>query len=282
MKDLSHLKYFLGIEVARSGEDIYLSQRKYCLDIISECGLTGSSPVSTPMVENHKLVPDEGPMYGDVSRYRRLVGRLVYLALKRPELSYCAHILAQFMQAPRKAHWDAALRVVKYLKGSSGQGILLTANNDLHITAYSDAHWSTCPLTRKSLSSYVVLLGDSAISWKTKKQKRVSFSSAEAEYCAMTLATKQLLWLKKLLQSLGIVHKDSMKLVCDSKAALHIVSNSIFHERTKHILSVIVILYVMRSHQEILQLCMFEQQNNWQTYLLKRLEDNSSLTYLAS
>lgn len=139
------------------------------------------------------------------------------------------------MKAPRQAHWNAALRVVKYLKGSPGQGILLTANDDLHLTAYSDADWSKCPLTRKSLSSYVVFLGDSAISWKTKKQKRVSLSSAEAEYRAMTLATKELLWMKELLQSLGIGHSDPMKLVCDSKAALHIAANSVFHERTKHI-----------------------------------------------
>lgn len=112
MKDLGQLKYFLGIEVARGPDGIYLSQRKYCLDIIAECGLTGSRPFDTLIVQNHRLQSDKSHFYLNPSRYRRLVGRLVYLAMTLPELSYCVNILAQFMQAPRQAHWDAALQAV--------------------------------------------------------------------------------------------------------------------------------------------------------------------------
>ena len=115
------------------------------------------------------------------------------------------------------------------------QGILRSSTFDLRVTAYCDSDWGACPRTRRSLSSYVVLLGDSLVSWKTKKQDRVSLSSAEAEYRSMTAAVQELLWIKELLESIGISHHDSMKLICDSKSALHIAANLVFHEHTKHI-----------------------------------------------
>ena len=105
MKDLGPLKYILGIEVARSDAGIYLSQRKYALDIVSESGLLASKPATTPMEQNHKLATSEGAFFRDPEGYRRLVGRLVYLTYTRPELSYAVHILTQFMQHPRTKHW---------------------------------------------------------------------------------------------------------------------------------------------------------------------------------
>ncbi|XP_021739434.1 uncharacterized protein LOC110705810 [Chenopodium quinoa] len=116
MKDLGTLKYFLGIEVARSSSDLFLCQRKYTLDIISEAGLLGSKPVGFPMEQNHKLGLANGPLLDDPEPCRRLVGRLIYLVVTRPDLAYFVHILSQFMHAPRTGHWEAALRVVRYLK----------------------------------------------------------------------------------------------------------------------------------------------------------------------
>lgn len=159
----------MGIEVARANEGIYLSQRKYALDIVSECGLLGAKPADTPIEQNHNLARADGPYFSDPAKYRRLVGRLVYLAVTRPELSYGVHILAQFLQSPRQKHWDAATRLVRYLKGSPGQGILLSSRNDLKLSVYCDSDWAACPLTRRSLSGYIVMLGNSLISWKTKK-----------------------------------------------------------------------------------------------------------------
>jgi hypothetical protein len=144
-------------------------------------------------------------------------------------------MLAQFMQQPRLPHWDAAIRVVKYLKGNPGQGIFLRADCDLQLYAWCDSDWASCPLTRRSLSSWLVLLGNSPISWKTKKQHTVSRSSAEAEYRSLATTTCELKWLKELLSFLGVSHPRPMKVYCDSQAAMHIAANPVFHERTKHI-----------------------------------------------
>lgn len=235
MKDLGKLKYFLDIEVARGPEGMFLSQRKYALDIITEAGLLGCKPVSTPMEQNHRLLSDQGPLYKDPARFRRFIGRLVYLAITRPELCYSIYVLSQVMHKPRVVHWGAVVRVLKYLKGSPGQGIMLKAVSDLRVRTFCDSDWASCPNTRRSLSTYIVLLGDSPISWKTKKQDTVSHSSAEAEYMSMAAALREMKWLKCLLADMGIRHNTPIELFCDSKSALYIAANPVFHERTKHI-----------------------------------------------
>lgn len=203
MKDLGKLRYFLGIEVARSEEGMVLSQRKYTLDLIADVGLNNARPAATPVEQNHNLAADKSPLMPDPKQYRRLVGRLVYLANTRPELCYAIHLLSQFMKAPREDHWHAAIRVVKFLKGCPGQGILLSSNPDLEVSLYVDADWSNCRTSRRSLSAYVVFLGGSPVCWKTKKQKTVSLSSAEAEYRAMGSATKEAKWVINISKGLS-------------------------------------------------------------------------------
>jgi hypothetical protein len=242
IKDLGSLKYFLGIEVAHSPSGIFLCQRKYTLDILTECGMLGARPSPFPMEQQHKLTDDSGKPRTDPGKpianpgqYRRLVGRLVYLTITRPELCYSVHILSQFLQDPREKHWDAVMRVLRYLKGNPGQGTYLQCPSDLQLRAYCDSDYADCPTTRQSITGYFITLGGCPVSWKTKKQTTVSRSSAEAEYRAMASTTCELLWLRGLITSLGIPHTQSMELYCDNKAALYIAANPVFHERTKHI-----------------------------------------------
>lgn len=105
----------------------------------------------------------------------------------------------------------------------------------INLTGWCDYDFSACPLTRRSLTGWFVQLGNSPISWKTRKQDTISLSSAEAEYRAMIEVTKELKWLKELLQDLGFDHLEPMTIRCDSKSAIHISANPVFHERTKHI-----------------------------------------------
>lgn len=104
MKDLGKAKYFLGTEIARGPQGMFLTQRKYALDIIAEAGLLGCKPVATPMEQNHRLLSEEGQAYENPSRFRKFVGKLVYLAITRPELSYSIHVLSQVMHKPLTAH----------------------------------------------------------------------------------------------------------------------------------------------------------------------------------
>lgn len=146
MKDLGVLKYFFGVEVSQGNKGIFLCQRKYALDIAGETGLLGGKPASVPIEKNHRLAVSKESLMANPERYRRLVGRLIYSTITRPELSYCVHVLAQFMQNPRIDQWEAALKVVRYLKGNHGQGVLLLCDSNLRLTTYCDSDGVVVPL----------------------------------------------------------------------------------------------------------------------------------------
>ena len=170
--------------------------------------MTGSRPSDFSMEQHLRLRPKDGTLLPDPTIYRRLVGRLLYLTITRPNIQYAVNTLSQFMQSPYSSHLDAANRVLCYLKGSVGKGLFLSASSSLTLVGYVDSDWVGCPTTRRSTIGYFTMLGSSPISWKTKKQPTVSCSSAEAEYRSLAALTSKLQWLKYLLSDLGINHSN--------------------------------------------------------------------------
>lgn len=129
----------------------------------------------------------------------------------------------------------AALHLARYLKGTINVGLFYPCNNKLDLYAYTDADWGRCVFSRKSLTGYCCFIGKCLVSWKTKKQKTVSKSSAESEYRAMSETTGELVWLTNLLKDLQVRTSHSITLFCDNKAAQYIAANPVFHNRTKHL-----------------------------------------------
>ncbi|GJT82790.1 putative RNA-directed DNA polymerase [Tanacetum coccineum] len=200
-----------------------------------DVGMTGCRPSTFPMEQNLKLDKCDKAACVDGNQYRRLIGKLLYLQATRPDITYAVNILSQFVSDPRQPHMDAANRVLCYLKGTPGQGILIPRDGGTNLLAYCDSDWLGCPMTRRSRTGYLLLLGGAPVSWKTKKQSVVSKSSAEAEYRAMSNAVSEILWMRWLLGELDMAPVGPTALFCDNQAARHIANNPVFHERTKHV-----------------------------------------------
>ncbi|KAJ0869805.1 putative RNA-directed DNA polymerase [Helianthus annuus] len=138
------------------------------------------------------------------------------------------------MHCPSQVHLDIALRLLRYLKLSPGKGVNFKKSDNMNLSGFVDSDWAKCLKTRKSVTGFGIFLGDTLVSWKSKKQSVVSRSTAEAEYRAMCSATCEIMWILNVLTELKVVYNLPVKLFCDSKSAISISQNPVFHERTKH------------------------------------------------
>nr|XP_016491390.1 PREDICTED: uncharacterized mitochondrial protein AtMg00810-like [Nicotiana tabacum] len=206
MKDLGELKYFLGIEFSRSQESIVMYQRKYALELVSELGLAGGKPAATPLEFNHKLTSiefDKEIPYANTTldneleekgSYQRLVGRLLYLTMTRPDIAFVVQLLNQYIPAPKLSHMEVALRVVRYIKTAPGLGLFMPAKACKELVAYCYSDLGACVETRRSVTGYAVKFGAACISWKSKKQGTESKSSVEAEFRSMASTVAKVVW----------------------------------------------------------------------------------------
>ena len=194
----------------------------------------GAKPCSSPMALGLHLTR-EGELFEDPERYRRLVGKLNYLTVTRPNITHSVSVVNQYMSSPTIDNWAAVEHILCYLKGALGRVILYSNHGHNRVECFTDADWVGSKEDRRSTSGYCVFVGGNLVSWKSKKQGVVSRSSAESEYRAMAQSVYEIMWLHQLLTEVGIMTVVPAKLWCDNQAALHIASNPIFHEQTKHI-----------------------------------------------
>ncbi|KAK4400618.1 Retrovirus-related Pol polyprotein from transposon RE1 [Sesamum angolense] len=235
IKDLGPAKYFLGLEIARSTEGLSVTQHKYIRDIILDICLQNSKPATTPLSTGLKLSAHDVVPLHEPEPYRRLVGRLLYLSFTRPDISFGAQQLSQFVHQSGQIHMDAALHLVRYLKGSPDRGLFFSSSNSFTLTAFCDTDWASCVYSRRSLTGYCIFLGQALISWKTKKQTTVARSTAEAEYRSLDTTVCELQWISYLLFDFHISIPRLIPVYCDNQAAIHIVANPVFHEQTKQL-----------------------------------------------
>ncbi|XP_058776086.1 secreted RxLR effector protein 161-like [Vicia villosa] len=149
-------------------------------------------PFDTHMDSNVKLLLGQGEPLKYPGRYRRLAGKLNYLAVTRPYITFSVRIVIQFLNAPCDSDWNVVFRILKYIKNASGIGLLHEYKGDAKITCYSNANWSESPSNWRSTPEFCVLNEGNMISWRSKKQNTVAISNVEAEYRAMTVASKEL------------------------------------------------------------------------------------------
>ncbi|XP_028105714.1 uncharacterized protein LOC114304764, partial [Camellia sinensis] len=214
MKDLDLLSYFLGLEISQDSFGYFLTQVKYTSDLLARVGLTDCKTATTPIDPQTRLTPFEGSLLSDATKYRQLVGSLVYLMVTRPDIAYAIYIVSQFIAALRSPHYNALIRILCYLKGTLFHGLHYSAQSSLQLHAFSDADWSGDPTDRRFTTGFCFFLGNFLIAWRSKKQTLVARSSTEAEYRALADTTQELVW---LLSDMGVFHSAATNLYCDNQ-----------------------------------------------------------------
>jgi Reverse transcriptase (RNA-dependent DNA polymerase) len=232
---------FVGISVTRDAYHTLLHQTPLAESLLADFGMTDCYSVRTPMDPGTLLTAqsDSDPVGDvDVERFQHLVGTLLYLTTwTRPDLAFATNQLAKFMSNPAPKHMTAALRVLRYLKGTVSLGITYTRDqpNSNRLVGFADADWASCTETRRSVSGYVLLLNGGAISWSSRQQKSVALSTCEAEYVSASKASDDIVFLRRILSDAGAHQSDPTPLYEDNRGCRMMSENPVANSRSKHI-----------------------------------------------
>nr|GFA52144.1 copia protein [Tanacetum cinerariifolium] len=197
-------------------------------------GMDSCDSVDTPMVDRLKLDEDLLGILVDQTRFRNMVGSLMYLTASRPDLVFVVFMCARYQAKPTKKHIEALKQVFRYLKRTINWGLWYPKDTVMALTAYADADHASCQDTRRSTSGSAQFLGDNLVSWSSKKQKSIAISTTEAEYIAMSGCCAQILWMRSQLTDY-VFDFNKIPLYCDNRSAIALCCNNVQHSRSKHI-----------------------------------------------
>ncbi|GJX68497.1 ribonuclease H-like domain-containing protein [Tanacetum coccineum] len=161
-----------GIEIQKFKEFLKTQFQIKDLDLLSDFGLLACKPSATPLEQNLSITnepSDLDKVLDNITKYQKLIGKLIYLTHTRPDISYSVHCLSQFMHKPLRSHLKIALKVLRYLKGNSGKRIHIVKQPKASLEAFVDADWAKCLVTRNSIIDFCIKLNGSLVSWKSKK-----------------------------------------------------------------------------------------------------------------
>lgn len=190
-------------------------------------------PISTPITSS-ALDKDENGKLVDKKLYRGMIYLLLYLTASQPNIVFSVGMCARYQSNPKESHLKAIKRILRYVKGSKNLGLFYPKSKEFNLTAYTDADYGGCKIDRKSTSGICHFLGNSLVSWGSKKKNTIALSSTKDKYVAASLCCTQVLWIKHQLEDYGI-HLDRIPIKCDDTSIIALSKNPVFHTRTKHI-----------------------------------------------
>ncbi|GKB42659.1 hypothetical protein Tco_0887601 [Tanacetum coccineum] len=181
-----------------------------------------------------KLARDEDGEPFDNTKYRKMIGSLLYLMASRPDIMFCVCLCACFQEAPKTSHLEVVKRIFRYIKGTSQLGLWYPKGTRVETIVYADSDHAGDYVNRKSTSAVCTFMGCCLTSWFSKKQTALAISTTEAEYVSVGKACQQALWMKQALVDYDI-NLDDIPVLCDNKSAIDLSKNPVLHSRTKHI-----------------------------------------------
>ncbi|GJY29025.1 retrovirus-related pol polyprotein from transposon TNT 1-94 [Tanacetum coccineum] len=231
---MGELNFFLGLQIKQFDDEIFFNQSKYVKEMLNKFGLEESKPIKTPMSSKTKLTGDEDGEPIDDTKYRGMIGSLLYLTASRPDIMFSVCLCARFQEAPKTSHLEAVKRIFRYIKGTSHLGLWYPKGTGLETIVYADSDHAGYYVDRKITSGVCTFVGCCLTSWFSKKQTALAISTTEAEYVSAGKACQQALWMKQALVDYDVKLND-VPVLCDNKGAIDLSKNPVLHSHTKHI-----------------------------------------------
>ncbi|GKA74554.1 hypothetical protein Tco_0780856 [Tanacetum coccineum] len=231
---MGEMTFFLGLQVNQSPHGIFINQSNYVLEILKKYGMETCDPSGTPMETKNKLDLDKNGTPVDEIKYQSMIGALMSLTSCRPDIIHATCLCARYQAQPTDTHLKELKIIFCYLRGTN-IGLWYTKDSGFELNGFSEAGYAGYQDFFKSTSSETQFLGETLVSWSSKKQDYTALSTAEAEYVSLSACCAQVLWMRTQLTDYGF-HFNKVPIYYDSNSSIAISYNPVQHLRIKHII----------------------------------------------